>query len=397
MSAPADVRPTLTPQLLWLLAAATGITAANLYYAQPLLHTIADDFDASEAATGLIITGSQIGYAVGLALIVPAGDLLNRKRVVPRMLAGAALVLLVAAAAPTLGVLIGAATLIGLLAVVAQLLVPLAAELASDGQRGRAVGTVMSGLLLGILLARTVSGLIAGLAGWRGVFVFGACATAALAVVLRVALPAEGPRPAMRYGDILRSSVQLARTEPELRRSAALGATVFATFSVFWTTVAFLLGDPPFDYSDAAIGLLGLVGAAGAVVAMAAGRLADRGLTRPGRLIAGACIVAAFGVLWLGRSSIGLIVVGVLVLDVGVQGAHILNQSTIYELAPSARSRINAVYMTTYFLGGAAGSAAGAAAYEQGGWAWTCVLGAALGALAVALAARRPGPRTPPP
>lgn len=386
----------LTRRLLWLLAAATGIAAANLYYAQPLLHTIAGRFDASEAATGLIVTGAQIGYALGLAFVVPAGDLLDRRRVVPRMLAGAALLLLVAAAAPSLWVLIVASTLIGLLAVVAQLLVPLVAELASDGQRGRAVGTVMSGLLLGILLARTVSGLIAGAAGWRAVFVVGAAATAVLAVVLRRSLPAGQPRPTMPYPDILRSSIRLARTEPELRRSAALGATVFATFSVFWTTIAFLLGDPPFDYSDAAIGLLGLVGAAGAVVAMAAGRLADRGFTRPGRLAGGVCLAAAFGVLWLGRTSIWLIVVGVLVLDVGVQGAHILNQSTIYELAPQARSRINAVYMTSYFLGGAIGSAAGAVAFEQGGWGWTCVLGGALGLLAVALAARRPGPRTPP-
>ncbi len=387
----------LTRRLLWLLAAATGITAANLYYAQPLLHTIADDFGASEAATGLIVTGSQMGYAVGLAFIVPAGDLLDRRLVVPRMLGGAAAVLLVAAAAPQLWVLIVTATLIGLLAVVAQLLVPLAAELASDGQRGRAVGTVMSGLLLGILLARTVSGVIGSLAGWRAVFVVGAAATATLAVVLRVALPAERPREAVAYGDILRSAVRLARDEPELRRSAALGATVFATFSVFWTTVAFLLGDAPFDYSDSAIGLLGLVGAAGALVAMAAGRLADRGLARPGRLAAGLCLVLAFGVLWLGRSSIALIVIGVLVLDVGVQGAHILNQSTIYELAPQARSRVNAVYMTSYFLGGALGSAAGAAAFERGGWGWTCSLGAGLGVLAVLVAARRPGRRTPPP
>ena len=375
--------------MLWLLAAATGITAANLYYAQPLLHTIADSFEASESATGLIITGSQLGYAVGLAFVVPAGDLLDRRKVVPRMLAGAAAVLLLAAAAPSLWVLIVAATLIGVLAVVAQLLVPLAAELASDGERGRAVGTVMSGLLLGILLARTVSGLIASVAGWRTVFVVGAAATAALAVVLRLALPAERPRQALAYGDVLRSALRLARTEPELRRSALLGATVFATFSVFWTTVAFLLGDPPFEYADSTIGLLGLVGAAGALVAMASGRLADRGLTRPGRLAGGVCLIVAFAVLWIGRSSITVIVVGVLALDVGVQGAHILNQSTIYELAPGARSRINAVYMTSYFIGGALGSAAGAAAFQRGGWAWTCALGAALGLVAVLLAARR--------
>lgn len=377
------------------LSVATGLTAANLYYAQPLLHTIGDRFGASEGATGLIVTGSQVGYALGLAFVVPAGDLVDRRRLVPRMLLIAALLLGLAAAAPSLAVLIVAATLIGVLLVVTQILVPLAAELADDGERGRAVGTVMTGLLLGILLARTVSGVIGDLAGWRAVYVVGAVVTALLALVLRTQLPHERPRPHLGYRETLRSALTLARTEPELRRSAALGSLAFATFSVFWTTIAFLLGDPPFGYSDAAIGLLGLVGAAGALAASAAGRLADRGLTRTGRLVAGALLALSFVVLWAGRESIALIVVGVIVLDLGVQGTHILNQSTIYELAPSARSRINAVYMTSYFVGGAVGSASGAFVYDRGGWGAVCTLGAALGGLAVVLAARRPGAARP--
>ena len=385
----------LTRRLLVTLAVATGVTAANLYYAQPLLHTIGDRFAASESSTGLIVTGSQVGYAVGLALLVPAGDLFDRRRLVPRMLVGAAGMLLVAAAAPTLAVLIVAATLIGVLVVVTQILVPLVAELADDGERGRAVGTVMTGLLTGILLARTVSGLIGAVAGWRTVFVVGAILTATLAVVLRAQLPEERPRPHLAYRDTLRSAVRFARREPELRRSAALGSLAFATFSVFWTTIAFLLADPPFDYSDSTIGLLGLVGAAGALAATAAGRLADRGRTRAGRLITGALLSGSFGVLWLGRDSIAWIVVGVVVLDVGVQGTHILNQSTIYEIAPDARSRINAVYMTSYFIGGAVGSAAGAFVYDQRGWSAVCILGAVFGALAVGLAALRPGRSTP--
>jgi predicted MFS family arabinose efflux permease len=381
----------LTRRLLVTLAVATGVTAANLYYAQPLLHTIGDRFGASESGTGLIVTGSQVGYAIGLALLVPAGDLFDRRRLVPWLLAGAAVLLGVAAAAPSLAVLIIAATLIGVLVVVTQILVPLAAELAGDGERGRAVGTVMTGLLLGILLARTVSGLIGAVAGWRGVYVVGAVLTAILAVVLRFELPEERPRPHLAYRDMLRSALHLARSEPELRRSAALGSLAFATFSVFWTTIAFLLADPPFDYSDSAIGLLGLVGAAGALAATAAGRLADRGHTRAGRLLSGALLASSFGLLWLGRDSIAWIVVGVVVLDVGVQGTHILNQSTIYEIAPDARSRINAVYMTSYFVGGALGSAAGAFVYDRRGWGGVCVLGAALGVGAVGLAARRSG------
>jgi predicted MFS family arabinose efflux permease len=380
----------LTRRLLLTLAAATGITSANLYYAQPLLHTIADRFGTSVGATGLVVTGSQIGYAVGLALLVPAGDLVDRRKLVPRMLGGAAVLLAIAAAAPSLVVLIVTMTLVGLLVVVTQILVPLAAELASDGQRGTAVGTVMTGLLLGILLARTVSGIIGAVAGWRSVYVVGAVLTAGLALVLRTQLPHERPRAHMAYRESLRTAVELARTEPELRRSAGLGALGFATFSVFWTTVAFLLADPPFEYADSTIGLLGLAGAAGALGANAAGRLADRGRTHVGRLVTSALLVSSFGILWLGRTSIVIIVIGVLVLDLGVQGTHILNQSTIYELAPGARSRINAVYMTSYFLGGAIGSAAGAFAFEHGGWHSVCVLGAVLGALALVLAVRRP-------
>jgi predicted MFS family arabinose efflux permease len=382
-----DSRP-LTRGLILTLAAATGISAANLYYAQPLLHTIAQRFGASVGQAGLVVTASQIGYAAGLAFLVPAGDLFDRKLLVPRLLFGAAALLAVAAAAPTLFVLVAVMGLVGTCVVVAQILVPLVAELATDGQRGRAVGSVMTGLLLGILLARTVSGIVAGLAGWRTVFVLAAVATAALAVVLRTQLPHERPRPHLPYREIMRTTLGLGRDEPELRRSAVLGALVFASFSVFWTTIAFLLSARPFGYGDSAIGLLGLAGAAGALCATVAGRLADRGLTRIGRIGAAASIAGAFGLLWLGRTSIVVIVIGVLVLDIGVQGVQVLNQSTVYELVPGARSRINGVYMTTYFIGGALGSAGGAFAFDHGGWRAVCVLGAALGLAAVTQAAR---------
>jgi predicted MFS family arabinose efflux permease len=372
----------LERRIVLTLAAGAGIAAANLYYAQPVLHTIAERFGASVGSAGLIVTASQIGYAVGLALLVPAGDLLNRKRLVPLLLAAAAVLLGVAAVAPSLGVLIGAMTLVGLSVVAAQILVPLAAELASDGERGKVVGTVMTGLLLGILLARTVSGVVAGLAGWRAVFVV----AAVLAIVLRTQLPDELPRAALRYPAVMRSMLDIARTQPELRRSALLGSLSFGTFSVFWTTVAFHLSEQPFDYGDSAIGLLGLVGAAGALCATVAGRLADRGHAAIGRVGAATLISASFGLLWIGRTSIVVIVVGVLVLDIGVQGVQVLNQSTVYELIPGARSRINGVYMTVYFVGGALGSAAGAYAFDHGGWRNVCVLGGVLGAIAVGVA-----------
>ena len=380
----------LTRRLVLTLAAATGIAAANLYYAQPLLHTIAHRFGASASSAGLIVTASQTGYACSLALLVPAGDLLDRRKLVPRLLIAAALLLGVAAIAPSLFVLIAVMALVGVCVVVAQILVPLVAELATDGQRGRAVGTVMTGLLLGILLARTVAGVVAGLAGWRSVFGLAAVLTLALAVVLRAELPAERPRPSIAYRDVLRSMVTIVGTEPELRRAALLGGLVFACFSVFWTTIAFVLSDAPFDYGDSAIGLLGLIGAGGALCASVAGRLADRGLVRSGRIGTSTLIAASFVILLAGKSSIVLIVVGVIVLDIGVQGTHVLNQSVIYELVPAARSRINGVYMTSYFIGGALGSAAGAFAFEHGQWRAVCALGTALGALATTQAARRP-------
>ena len=385
----------LTRGLILTLAAATGIAAANLYYAQPLLHTIANRFGASVGQAGLVVTASQIGYAAGLAFLVPAGDRFDRRLLVPRLLFGAAALLAVAAAAPTLFVLVAVMALVGTCVVVAQILVPLVAELATDGQRGRAVGSVMTGLLLGILLARTVAGLVAGLAGWRTVYVMAAATTATLAMVLRTQLPHERPRPHLPYREIMRTTLGLGRSEPELRRSAALGALGFASFSVFWTTIAFLLSDAPFRYGDSAIGLLGLAGAAGALCATVAGRLADRGLTRIGRIGAAAAIAGSFGLLWLGRTSIVMIVIGVLVLDIGVQGVQVLNQSTVYELVPGARSRINGVYMTTYFIGGALGSAGGAFAFEHGGWRAVCILGAALGLAAVGQAFRPSRPSRP--
>jgi predicted MFS family arabinose efflux permease len=297
------------------------------------------------------------------------------------------LLLLVAAAAPNLWVLIGALGLVGLCSLVAQILVPMAAQMASPEARGKVVGTVMTGLLLGIMLARTVSGLIAGALGWRAVFVVAATLAAALGVVLGAELPRETRRSGLSYAVLMRSLVTLARERPELRRTAAVGALVFACFSAFWTTIAFRLSDPPFDYGDAAIGLLGLAGVAGALCAAPAGRTSDRGWGRPARMVSMATLAMSFAVLWFGRSSIAWIVVGVILLDVGVQGTQVLNQSVIYGLSPSAQSRVNSVYKTTYFVGGAGGSTVAGAAYNRGGWGAVCILGASMGALALLLAA----------
>jgi predicted MFS family arabinose efflux permease len=368
-----------------ILAVACGVSAANLYYAQPLLSTIAEDFGTGSGRVGLIVTLAQIGYALGLAFLVPAGDLVARRRLVPIALVLTAVGLALSAAAPNLEVLTAISLLVGLGSVAAQLLVPLAASLADEEARGRVVGTVMSGLLLGILLARTVSGLIAGISSWRVVYGAAAVLVLVLAAVLAKVLPVEAPRPRLSYGTVLTSTLQLFAAEAVLRRRAALGAMGFAAFSIFWTTMAFLLSGGPYHYSDTVIGLFGLVGAAGALCANAAGKLADRERTGAATLFFGAAILASFVPIYLGRHSLLALIVGIVVLDVGVQGLQVTNQSLIYRLAPEARSRITSSYMVCYFVGGAAGSAVSGSVYAAGGWAGVCVLGAAVGLVAVAV------------
>jgi predicted MFS family arabinose efflux permease len=272
--------------------------------------------------------------------------------------------------------------------VAAQILIPFAATLADDERRGQVVGTVMSGLLLGILLARTLAGFVASSGSWRTIYWVAAALMATLAVVLARALPQTRAQSDLRYWALLRSAVELFATEPLLRRRCQLGALGMATFSVLWTTVAFLLAGPPYHYSEAVIGLFGLVGAAGALCANLAGRFADRGHSRLATIVFTASIAVSFGLLAAGRTSVGWLIVGILLLDVGVQGLQVTNQSLIYTVAPTARSRITSAYMVCYFAGGAAGSAAAAAVYAGSGWGGVCLLGAGIGLAAVLLSVR---------
>ena len=372
--------------LVVLFAVACGLAAANLYYAQPVLDHIARTYGASSATAGLVVTFSQVGYALGLALLVPLGDILARRRLVPAALAVTAVALVASSAAPGVGFLIGVALLVGAGSTVAQMLVPMAASLADDDSRGRVVGMVMTGLLLGILLARTVSGIVAGIAGWRAVYVVAAVLCAAMAIVLARVLPGEHDRPRLSYLSLLRSTADLFLAEPLLRRRAAFGALGFAAFSAFWTTMAFVLSRAPFHYGDATIGLFGLVGAAGALAANIAGRWADRDLTRLTTTVFALLVGVSFLPLWFGGHSLWLMILGILVLDVGVQGLQVTNQSIIYRLAPEARSRINSSYMVCYFVGGALGSAVGSWLYGEHRWAGVCIFGAGLGAAALLLA-----------
>jgi predicted MFS family arabinose efflux permease len=381
-----SVRTGMSGGLVLLFAVACGLAVANLYYAQPILDNIARTFGVGTAAAGLVVTLSQIGYALGLAFLVPLGDMLTRRRLIPFVLVLTALGMAVSSISPTIGVLVAVALLVGAGSTVAQMLIPMAASLATESTRGRVVGKVMSGLLLGILLARTVSGLVAGVTSWRVVYGAAAVVMVVLAVVLARALPAEIERPRIKYGTLLRSTVALFLGEPVLRRRILFGALGMAAFSAFWTTMAFVLSGSPYHYGDATIGLFGLVGAAGALSATFAGRWADSGLTRRTTMIFAGLMAASFLPLWLGGHNLVWMIVGILALDIGVQGIQVTNQSIIYRLAPDARSRINSAYMVCYFIGGALGSGLGSWLYSGHHWTGVCLFGAGIGIAAVLLA-----------
>jgi predicted MFS family arabinose efflux permease len=369
--------------LVALLAVASGATVANLYYIQPLLNTVAHALGVSDGTAGLLVTCAQVGYVAGLAFLVPLGDIMERRRLISTILLGTAVALAVCAAAPSFAVLAAALLGAGALSVVAQIVVPLASTLAGPDERGQVVGTVMSGLLIGILSARTLAGLIAQLGGWRLVFALAAAAMLVLSLTLWRMLPTMPQAEPVRYRAALRSVLALIAREPVLRQRMALGALGFGCFSVLWTSIAFLLGTHPYGYDEAVIGLFGLAGAAGALIAPVAGRLTDQGR---GRFALGgflATLLVSWGLLALGKSSLIALIVGIVVLDLGVQGAQISNQAAIYRLHAQARSRLTTAYMVSIFLGGIIGSTLSTTLYAADGWSAVCWLGAGLSTLAL--------------
>ncbi len=373
--------------LVVLIAVATGAIVANLYYAQPLLHQVAQTFRSGPGPTSAVITASQVGYAFGLLLIVPLGDLHPRRSLSTRLFLLAAVALVACALAPELWFFAFASVLVGVASVAGQVMIPFAADLAPEERRGRVVARIMTGLLMGILLARTVSGLVSQAAGWRAIYWLSAALMVCFALVLSRLLPTEGPRPHQSYPALVGSSLRLLTTEPILRRRAWHGACAFAAFSVLWTTLAFLLSGSPYHYSNAVIGLFGLVGAAGILAANLAGKLADSERTRVTTVVAGALVAGSFVIAWAGRTSLAALIVGIVVLDMGTQGMQITNQAVIYSLRPDARSRINSAYMVCYFIGGAVGSVTAGAVYATHGWTGVCFLGAGFGVLTLALSA----------
>ncbi|OON75345.1 MFS transporter [Streptomyces tsukubensis] len=396
------VRSPLSRAMVLLLAVVCGAAVANIYYAQPLLPVISKALGVSEGAGGLIVTSSQVGYALSLALLVPLGDVLERRRLVSGLLALSAVALLGAAASPSLGALYASVALVGVTSAVAQIVVPMAASLAADHERGAVVGTVMSGLLIGIMLARTVAGMLAQFGNWRLVYVFAAGVMVVLAIVLRRVLPLVRPAAKTPYPQLLRSVATLVRTESLLRRRMALAAVGMGAFTVLWTASSFLLAGPVYGYGPAIIGLFGLVGVVGAAAATVAGRLADRGRARQvttGGLI---LLTASWGVLVLagrgGPLGLGALMVGIVALNMAQQALLISHQSVLYRRVPHARSRVTTALMVSAFAGSTVTSALTAALYPVVGWAGVSALGAAIALIGLAiwsLELFRPSPAEP--
>ncbi|MEV4626906.1 MFS transporter [Micromonospora sp. NPDC049523] len=381
----------MTRGLTLLFAVAAGAAVGNLYWAQPLLDLVGRGLHTSPATAGLLVTVTQIGYAAGILLIVPLGDVLDRRRLIPVMMLCAAAALASCAVAPSIGVLFVAITALGLTTVAGQILTPLAGDLADDSQRGHVVGTVASGILIGILVSRTISGLVADVAGWRAIYAVAAIVTVGFAAMLYRAIPPLAPKTRLAYPALIASVAALVARHRTVRWTLALGATGFATFSMFWTALTFLLSAPPFDYPVSVIGLFGLAGLAGALAAGRTGRLHDRGWSLPATGVAWAVVLFSFVVGVFAGRSVLLILVVVVVLDVALQSLGILNQLRVFAVSHEARSRLNTAYVTSNFIGGAIGSAAAATLWSVGGWTAVTIAGMVLScfALTVWAAGRR--------
>ncbi len=368
------------------LACAVGVS--SIYYNQPLLTEMARTYHVGDGRVGFVAVATQVGYALGLLFFVPLGDVLERRSLMMRMYGAVAIALLLMAGSPNLSWLIVASAVTGMLASVTHIALPIAPELASDKQRGRAIGIVMTGLLLGILLARTFSGWVSHIHGWRWVFIVAAVLNGAFVPLMWRKMPRLSPKGNLRYPEAMRSLWTLVRTQPVLREASMMGALVFASFSCFWTTLAFLL-DSHYGLGAGVAGTFGLVGAAGALVAPLAGRLSDKHGSRWVISVGIALLAFSYVLLWgqeRAHMSLGMhitaLAIGVILLDLGAQMTQVANQTRIFGLDASARSRLNTVYMVIYFTGAAAGSALSTVAWEH--WRWNGVCSLALGFVGLA-------------
>jgi predicted MFS family arabinose efflux permease len=370
-----------------LLAVACGLIVANLYYAQPLVGPISASLGLSPEAAGLVVTMAQMGYVAGLLLIVPLGDLVENRNLVLCVVGVAALALFGAALSTQPLPFLLASLVIGLGSVAVQILIPYAAHLAPEAARGRVVGDVTTGLMIGIMLARPASSFITSISSWHVVYIFSGTVMVVLAIVLFCALPRRTPKAQVGYGALLVSMGVLVMTTPILRRRALYQAFLFEAFSLFWTTIPLLLAGPEFHMTQRGIALFALAGVAGAVAAPIAGRVADRGWSRAATGAAMLISALAFVLTLVSEAgsttSLALLVAAAILLDFGVQGNVVLGYRALFMLGAEYRSRLNGLYMATFFLAGAAGSGVGAWAFARGGWELASCIGLALPVVAL--------------
>lgn len=362
------------------LGVACAVGVGSIYYNQPLLLVMGKTFGRDARSMELVAVATQLGYAAGILCFVPLGDVAERRSLMMRMYAAVSVALLLAALAQGLAWMIVASVLVGLMASVTHVVVPMAPDLVSHAKRGKAIGTVMTGLLLGILLARSFAGWLAGFSGWRSVFVVAAVLNMAFVPIMYRAMPRMEPRASLTYGKTMRSLWTLLLSEPLLREAAVLGALSFGAFNCFWTTLAYML-DSHYGMGPGVAGTFGLVGAGGALIAPFAGWLADKRGTRFVVTVAGATLTASFVWLWWTERwhvstswHMAAMVAGVVALDLGQQMMQVGNQTRIFGLGSQVRSRLNTIYMTIYFAGGAVGSALAGWAWWRWGWNGVCVL-----------------------
>lgn len=372
--------------MTFVMAAACGLIAANLYYAQPLAGPIAASIGLPAHLTGLIVTLTQIGYGVGLLLIVPLGDLVENRRLILTMIGATTIALLAAGFSTAALPFLAASLAIGLASTAVQMIVPFAASLAPDAQRGQVVGNVMSGLMVGIMMARPIASFIARFSSWHLVFFLSAGVMVLLGFVLAVRLPRRMPQTRLSYVGLIASMGQLYATQPVLRRRAFYQACQFAAFSLFWTVTPLLLAGPAFQLTQAGIALFALAGVAGAIASPIAGRLADRDLGRPATMFGIAAVAVALMITHIAPEgstvALALLTIAAILLDFGVTMTLVIGQRAIYGLGADLRSRLNGLFMATFFCGGAVGSAVGAWAYAEGGWMLASMIGLALPVIA---------------
>jgi predicted MFS family arabinose efflux permease len=375
----------LTNKLKYIMATGCAILVGNIYYCQPLLGELSRSFGVSERSAAFVNICTQAGYLLGLFFVVPMGDMISRNRLIVRMHWFAAVAMLGAALAPSIGWLKAASLLVGIATTACQVFIPFAAQLAKEEERGRVVGSMMGGLLTGILLSRTLAGFVAQELGWRGVYYVASGLMVVMALVLANALPSEQPSFKGSYGALMQSLWHLLKSQPVIRQSSLIGASLFAAVSAFWATLAFFLEAPPYRYSLSVIGLFGVIGAGGALASPLVGRLADRKSPLVPIRIGIGLMILGFLLLFKANWNILIVVAGVILLDIGVQCAHVPNLARNYRLLPEARTRLNTIYMTSYFIGGTMGSTLGSLAWNAGGWTGVCLAG--LGLISVATVA----------